>query len=326
MTARQVILPALAIVFLGFFHTVQAQQASTAPAGNQPAEQRQVNVPAPLEPVNISQEDLARLRASLPRLRAKLKTDFENSKEWKAAIAAVKQTTKDYESVRKATLAKVRATPEYAKAVARLQKAQQEYDALPAQPADAKAAERLMKEILAARSEVGKLEAEELKKNAEVSAAKEASVKAQQELAALRKRFEESYTSAPEWTNRLQQIETIESALLSERLRQEQELTRQQQENSCQQRREQEERAFRQEVLAHMTVQRMMLEQQYVALTQPQTLGENGRTAEPIYVGPYRGVCLPRPAQRYGCAPRRVRPRATSMGDSVREIVITTGD
>jgi hypothetical protein len=313
MTVRASFFPALAIGSLFFPLTIQGQQVLPEPGASPPAEHRGAEATITLP--SITEEDLDRLKATLPRLRAKLKADFENSAEWKAAVAAVKKSTREYEAPRRAALTRVRATAEYERISRKYEQARREYDALAARSADAAASERLLQQLLAARAAMGKLEAEELKNDSEVSAARQASVKARNDLAALRKRFEETCESHPEWTSRIQQINSAESALAIERLVREQERDREQREALYQYQREEEERAFRREVILNLAAQRVLLERQ-IQFEQHYTPWSRWYAAGPAYVSSHQGACQPRFQPRsYSYAPAMVyrqgaRPRS----------------
>lgn len=125
-------------------------------------------------PAELAEETLARLRADLPKLKARLKAEFENSAEWKAAVEAVKKAAKDYEAARRTALSRVRAKPEYVKAASEHEKARQEFDALADRDADEKTAESLLRRVLTARAAKDKLESAGLKADPAVDAARAA--------------------------------------------------------------------------------------------------------------------------------------------------------
>ncbi len=251
-------------------------------------------------PAELAEETLARLRADLPKLKARLKAEFENSAEWKAAVEAVKKAAKDYEAARRTALSRVRAKPEYVKAASEHEKARQEFDALADRDADEKTAESLLRRVLTARAAKDKLESAGLKADPAVDAAKEALVKAQSDLAALRRRFEDNYRYDPAWVNQTRRIESIEWA--DARREQEQEATRQQQATLEYARQQEENRVLRQELM-NMAVRQVFLEQQNLALSR-QCLNQ------PVYIAPQLGVCLPHGRQNLRARPavHRLRP------------------
>lgn len=201
--------------------------ASTA-SGQQPgapqAEAQPPHAPGPDIDmiVETSEENLAGLETGARRLQAKLKTEFQNGPEWKAAAEAARQTAKEYQATRKAAVSKAQAKPEYAQAASEYRKAQQEYDALTNRPADAPKREGLAKQVLAARAAMSKLEAAELNADPKVQSTRQAMLKAQAGLAELKKRLETAHENHPEWVACQKQIDAARSTLAEARRVQEQ--------------------------------------------------------------------------------------------------------
>jgi hypothetical protein len=290
MTPRHGAFLAVTIGFMFLASAASGQQPRAPQAEAQPARPLDGQGLDADTAVDVSEEVLARLQAGDGRLQARLKADFQNGPEWKAAIEAVKRTTKDYEAARKAALSKLQTTTDYAQAAAQYQKARQEYDALTDRPADEARREQLAKQVLAAHAAMSKLEAAAMKADPDVQRTRPAMLKAQTDLAALKKVAANAYENHPEWLAHQKKVEDAQSALAGARQAQ------QQQAYAAQARAEQEahdrlrdqallqlqQEVLRQQIILSIQQQQLAAQAQWIRPPQVTTLGEGGIVGSPF--------------------------------------------
>ena len=322
MTLGRAVFPAIAIGFMFLASAASGQQPRAPQAEARPARPADAQGLDGNTAAQAAEEGLAKLEADAGRLKAKLKAEFQNGPEWKAAVEAVKQTAKDCDAARKAVVAKLRAKAEYAQAAAAHQKARQAYDALTDRPGDKQNRERLGEQVQAARTAMGKLETAELNADPEVQKTKQAMLKAQADLAGLKKRLATVHENHPEWIAHQKQIEAARKTLAdAQQVYQQQAYTTQaraerEARDALDRQRDETLTLLQQEVLRQQII--LTMQQQALAAAQAQcarapqmnTLGQSPVTGPRYYAD--ADHCVPRRAgSRYYYRP--VGPPTPSM-------------
>lgn len=199
----------------------QGQQQNAQPA-NRRNDQRNGNTAPP--PVDHSasikaRKDMADAQAALRKAKdsfddvvRELRTRFEQSNEYRSALAAANQAQADFEFARGAVLKRLAEDPAYKAAAAKkaaAERTRDEMEAEPGSPEHSAAAEAVLK----AGSELTSMEAAAMNADPVASAARRRLLTATAQLDELKKRFEASIASDPKLQSLRSELKNAEARL-----------------------------------------------------------------------------------------------------------------